>query len=254
MLSAKMREGRSVLDRFRTSGSYRVLFPRIQPRLEAILINTGGGLTGGDRLDVDARVGAGAHLSITTQAAERAYRAASGEARVSSKVSVEKGGHLSWLPQELILFEGASLSRKLEIELHETATLLMVEPVVFGRAAMGERLTDARFVDRIAVDRNGTPLYRDGIHLSGDLDRHLGRIATAQGGGAMASLLYVAPDAEAQRDQVRATLGETGGASLLSEDVLAVRCLAPNAFHLRKRLLPVLDYLSRNTLPQSWRL
>ncbi len=254
MLSAKARDGLSVLDGFRTSGCYRVLFPNRGPRLEAILINTSGGLTGGDTLALEARVGVGAHLALTTQAAERAYRSADDVARVSADITVEAGGHLAWLPQELILYDGAALSRSLKVDLAPTATLLMVEPVIFGRAAMGERLSSARFTDRIDISRDGAPLYRDGLKLSGDVAQQMSRVATGQGAGAMASVLYVAPDAEAQCDAVRAALPETGGASLLADDVLAIRCVAPGAFDLRRHLLPILDRLSRDTLPASWRL
>jgi urease accessory protein len=252
MVSAKRSGAGSALDRYRPSGAMKAMFPRLPGPLQAIVINSAGGITGGDRLRLQAEAGEGAHLVLTTQAAERAYRAASGWGRFDSRLRGAPGSTLFWLPQELILYQGAALERSLHISLEADARLLMVEPVIFGRAAMGERLTDARFRDRISVDRDGLPLYRDGLRLEGDLQAHLAR--AARGAGAMASLLYVGPEAEAHLAPVRADLPPLGGASLLQRDVLAVRLLAEDGFGLRRHLLPILDRLSQDGLPTSWRL
>ena len=254
-LSSKTRGRASVLDGLRQSGATKALFPQGRASLEAIVINTAGGITGGDRFRIDAGAGAGSHLTLTTQAAERAYRAQPGETgRVSTRLSVAEGARIDWLPQELILFEGATLERRLEVDLAPDARLLLVEPVIFGRRAMGERLHDLRFNDRIAVNRDGKPIYRDGLQLSGDLVHTTARPATGGGAGAMACLVYVASDAEAHLAPIRAALPETGGASLIGADILVLRLLAPDGFALRRTLLPVLDRLTDNTLPASWRL
>lgn len=254
-LSSKTVGGRSVLAGLRQSGAFKVLFPRPQETLQAITINTAGGVTGGDRFALDACIAAGTRVSLTTQAAERAYRAQPGETgHIRATATVGDGACLHWLPQELILFNGCSIHRRLRIDLAGTARLLMVEPVVFGRTAMGETLTASHFRDRIDVTRAGQPLYRDALHLRGDIAAKLSRVATAQGAAAVASALYVAPDAAAHLDRVRAFLGDMGGASLLCPDVLALRLVASDSHVLRQHLLPVLDLLSQSTLPASWRL
>ncbi|MBT8410733.1 MAG: urease accessory protein UreD [Octadecabacter sp.] len=250
-IAVKARAGSSVIDTFRTSGSLKVLWPRSATRLDGIVINTAGGVTGGDRMDLRATVGKGAHLGLTTQAAERAYRADNGTARVTTEVTVGEWAALSWLPQELILFDGAALDRRLRVDMADSARLLLVEPVVLGRAAMREKLRDVAFHDRITVNRGGLPLYRDAIRLTGDVQALMARQALGQGAGAMALVLYVAPDAEAHLTPVRALLPATGGATLLQRDVLVVRMLAPDSFELRRALLPVLDRLSEDTLPTS---
>lgn len=253
-LSTKARGQVSAIDRLRSFGSMKALFPRRSGRVEAIAINTSGGLTSGDHLEIGARAGARSHLTLTTQAAERAYRAASGFARMETDLSAGSGAVLHWLPQELILFEGASLCRRLTCELAADARLLLVEPVVFGRAAMGETLRTVSFDDRIAVNRAGVALYHDALHLNGDLVALLARRATGAGAGAMASVLYIAPDAEAHLSALRDLLPDTGGATLLRPDVLALRLLAADSHELRRSLVPVLDRLSADTLPTSWRL
>ncbi len=249
-------QGLTRLRDLRQSGSLRLVFPRThRPDAEAILVNTAGGITGGDQFSLDIEVQTGAALSMTTQAAERAYRAQSGEiARVTTDVSVHDGARLNWLPQELILFDRCALHRRLRVDLAPRARLLMVESVVFGRAAMRETLQDVTFQDRIRITREGRPLYIDGMDLHGDAAAHLARPAIANGAGAMASVVMVAPDAQGHLKTLRALLPQTAGASMLADDVLVIRQLARDSFDLRRNLIPILEHLSNNTLPNSWRL
>lgn len=254
-LSSKRVDARSVIDGLRQSGATKALFPHGRTHLEAIVINSAGGVTGGDQFRVTAHAGPNSHLTLTTQAAERAYRAQPGQTgRVSTRLSVEENARLNWLPQELILFQGADLDRRLTIDLEDTAQLLMVEPVIFGRRAMGEIVTSASFSDRIAVNRAGRPIYRDGVNLTGNLNSTLSHPAIGASAAAMASLLYVAPDAESHLTAIRTALPDTAGVSLLAPDILALRLLAADGFDLRRALLPILDRLTGNTLPTSWRL
>lgn len=241
-------------DLFQT-GALRLVFPHGRSDVEAVLVNTSGGITGGDRFEVEAVAGAGSRLTLTTQAAERAYRAQTGQVgRLTTRLSVQNGAFLRWLPQETLIFEGSALDRRLTVDLARDARFLMVEPLVFGRTAMGETVHNARLWDRITVNRDNRPIYRDGLDLGADIQSQLDRPAVANGGCAMASLVYVAPDVEIHLDAVRALLPETGGASLLAEDVLVLRMVAQDGFQLRKSLVPVLDRLTGQTLPRSWRL
>lgn len=231
----------------------KALFPRAQD-VSAILINTSGGLTGGDRIEIEAEVGAGSQMSLTTQAAERAYRADSGIAQMRSKVTVRAGGRLNWLPQELILYDGCALHRTLEVSLAADAQALIVEPVIFGRLAMGERLSSGVFRDRIHVTRAGAPIYRDAVNLSGDIASLLARGAVCGGAAALCSVVFASPNAEAQLEPLRAMLPPSGAASLLGPDLLVLRLVAADGFELRRALLPVLDRLTGDALPASWRL
>jgi urease accessory protein len=255
MVSSKRGPTGSCIDRLRTSGALKLLFPRRRGMVEAILINTAGGITGGDRFDFSARAGKDSQLVVTTQAAERAYRAQIGQTgRLCTRLDVAQGASLSWLPQETILYQGSALHRRLEVDLKPTARFLMVEPVIFGRRAMGEEVTALSFRDSIAIRRAGTMIYRDGISLKGDVAAQLDRPAIADGARAMANLVWAAPEAAGRLQSVRDLLGTAGGVSLLSEDLLVLRALAPDGFDLRRCLLPILDLLTENTLPQSWRL
>jgi len=255
VLSSKQRGSVSAIDDLHQSGCLRVLFPRGGPALDAVLINTSGGITGGDHIAVSARVGARSALTITTQAAERGYRAQpyqTGE--ITAEIAVGDNAMLRWLPQELILFEGSRLNRRLDINLAVSAKMLLVEPVVFGRVAMGEILQDIQFRDRISIRRSDEPLYLDGVSLAGDASAQLARMAVGNAATAMACVVYVAPDAAAHLGAVRAALPQTGGASLLAEDLLVIRLLAQDSYVLRQSLIPILERLSAGPLPATWRL
>jgi len=254
-MSSKRRAGQSVIDDLYQAGCLRVLFPRGGPSLNAVVINTSGGVTGGDRLSLTARVGENSALTLTTQAAERVYRAQPDETgEIATSLHVAESASLHWLPQELILFDGSRLHRRLDVDLAPTSRALLVEPVVFGRVTMGETLRNTHFRDRIAINRGGLPLYRDGVDLTGDASAQLALIARANGATAMASIIYVAPDAPAHLSALRRILPQTGGASLITDDLLVVRVLGQDSFVLRQSLIPILERLSNAPLPATWRL
>lgn len=253
------RAGATVLKDLRQSGSLKVLFPRNSgDELTAVLLNTAGGITGGDRFDVSAVCGADGHLVVTTQAAERAYRAQPTETgQLRTKLSVQTGGRLDWLPQETILYDYSDLNRRLQIDLARDACALIVEPLVFGRIAMGEVLSQARFCDAIDVRRDGKVLFADRTRLDGPVHQLLQKQATGAGCGAMAGVIYTAPDAERFLDPARALLSQTdapgaGAVSLVRDGLLFARLLAPDSFLLRKSLLPLIRMLSPQPLPRTW--
>ncbi|SFQ94594.1 urease accessory protein UreD [Poseidonocella sedimentorum] len=255
-LSAKRHGARSVLDGLRPQGCLKALFPRHPDPargLEAVLINSAGGITGGDRLAITAHAGPGARLSITTQAAERIYAAQPGETgTLRTTLSAAPGATLNWLPQETILFNRAGLSRALSADLAGDARFLMVESLLFGRRAMGERVTDLRLHDRVEILRDGQPLYLDAARIDGDAEALLDRPATGGGARAMAALVYTAPGAEALLPVLRAGLPRTAGASCIAPDTLALRLLAPDGAALRRLLLPLLARLADGPIPRSW--
>ena len=250
--------GASVLGDLRHAGCLKALFPRSDAdRLSGVLINTSGGITGGDDLRIAAQVGRDSRLSLTTQAAERIYRATGDTAgRVNSTIRVEDRGRLDWLPQETILYEGSALERRLRIDLVGTASCLLVETLVFGRTAMGESLHRLRLSDRIELWRDGAPLFIDRMRLSGDAAVHLARHATGGGAVAMASVLFATapdrPEAAAHLARMRPTLPATGGASLIRPGLLFLRMTAPDSYDLRRYLLPILAQLNDGPLPRTW--
>ena len=253
-LSAKYVEGRSRIDKLHQSGSLKVLFPRNQTSfLQAVTVNTAGGATGGDQFKIDATVKKNARLTLTTQAAERAYMAQEfTAASIQNKVTVEKNAQLHWMPQETILFENSNLSRSLVIDMHETSKCLLVEPLVFGRIASGERLNSVKIRDHIEIRKNGYIHFLEKLFLSNNITEHLRSATIANGANVMVLVVYIGSDAGKLLPVVRSMLPETAGASLVKKDTLVLRALAPNSYEMRHFLIPVLKRLSGNLLPKPW--
>ena len=217
-----------------------------------VLLNTSGGITGGDRLEIVAEAATGSALSLTTQAAERIYRAAEGSARIETRLTVAPGARLDWVPQETILFDGCAMDRRLEVEVARGGRALLSEAVVFGRRLSGERLTRVAVRDRIAVTQDGAPLLTDVTRWDGC--GALARAGVVNGAGAMATLVLVAEEAEALLAPLRAALGPEGGASLPRPGLLVARLLADDGWAVRRRLARALPMLAGSELPANWRM
>jgi urease accessory protein len=242
-------------------GASKIRLPR-RPgdAIEAVAINTAGGLTGGDNLDWEFAAESGAALTITTQASEKVYRAASGVAETRVKLSAGPRARLCWLPQETILFDGSAVTREIDVDLATDAELILVEALVFGRGAMGETVGDCQFRDRWRVRVAGGLVHAEEFRLVGDPSRILATAATAAGGAAMASVLVIGRDSEAALAEVRehfsrapnlaagashVTVGRTGK--------LLARMVAENGYALRKVLAPLIATLHGGEgLPKIW--
>ncbi|GGG73553.1 urease accessory protein UreD [Salipiger pallidus] len=252
-IGVKLRGTRSVISDLHMSGSSKLLFPRPKDALQAVYLNSSGGVTGGDAFDIAARVEPGAHLVMTTQAAERIYRAMPGEpGRVRTEAVLEDGARLDWLPQETILFDGAALDRSLRFDMPANARLLACEALIFGRHAMGEAVHDLRLRDRIELHRDGRLVLADRLHLAGDAAETLARSGVADGAHAMATVVFAALGASAQVDCLREMLPRTAGVSALADDLLLIRMVSVDGFALRGHLAPVLRHLSGADLPRPW--
>ncbi|WP_246693746.1 urease accessory protein UreD [Mesorhizobium sp. WSM4315] len=251
--------GRTRLRRLYQDGSAKIRLPAVSADpLEAVLINTAGGLTGGDRIGWDVDVGANASASITTQACEKVYRAASDQAEVRVKLTVGENARIAWLPQETIVFDRAAFARTLDVELAGGAEALVLEATVFGRLAMGERAAQGTFRDRWRVRQDGLLIHAEDFRIGPDITGALARPAATGGAIAVATLLLVSPRAGAFLDPVREIIGDQGGASawgVQASGKLLARLYAGDGYQLRQRLVPLVGLLNgRAGLPKLWSL
>ena len=240
--------------RLHESGSLRVRFPSPEHEgLSAVFVNTAGGVAGGDRFDIAISAGEGARLTLTTAAAEKVYRAPDAPAQLDISLKAAGGAHLAWLPQETILFDRAKISRRIDIDLAEDASLLLCEIVVFGRAAMGERMNEGEFVDRWRLRRGGKLVFAETVRLDGDIGEKLARPAIVNGGVAIGTALIV-PGDEALVERIREaseTFGGEVGISAWNGFAMARFC-AQDAARLRADMMTVLGRASGVALPRLW--
>ncbi len=252
-IAVRAESGATRLSDLYQSGAAKVRLPRRSlAGAEAILINSAGGLTDGDRLAFHVAAEAGAALTVTTQSCERIYRSLGGRAEVDIRLTVGPGARLDWLPQETILFDRSSLERRLKADIAEDGTLLAVEAVIFGRTAMGESVGQGAFHDRWRIRRGGRIFFADDVAFRGDLAEQLRHNAILAGATATATLFYAGEDAERHVDAVRAALGERGGASAWDGRLLA-RVVAVGSLELRRALVPAIAALRDGApLPRPW--
>jgi urease accessory protein len=238
------RDGIAVM---REAGSAKCRCPR--GSTEAILINTSGGLAGGDLVSIKAEAGEGAALTLTSQAAERVYRTLGPAAEVNVSLSVANNATLMWLPHESIFFEGSALSRRLDVDLAVGASFLAVESMVFGRREMGEHVKHVSVNDRWNIRQGGKLIHAEAFRLGPDW---LQTKASFGENHSTATLAFISENADAVLDHVRAALGPEDGASAWNGKLVA-RLLAKDGFHLRKTLIQVLSAIvGPEKLPKTW--
>jgi urease accessory protein len=248
--------GRTTLSDLHQAGAARVRFPK--PALgddpEAVMLNTAGGLTGGDRMRIEVSLAARCAATITSAAAEKIYRALNSDTEIRIGLDVGDDARLIWLPQPTILFDRARLERRTDVSMTATATLLAVELLIFGRAAMGEDVHRGAMRDSWRVRRDGRLVFADTLLLDGPIASILDKGTTLDGARAAAMLIYAAPDASTRLDEVRALLEPAtsiAGASTWN-GLLVVRAAARNGRTVQKDLEPIIACLASRPLPRVW--
>jgi urease accessory protein len=254
-LAVKSSEGLTRTDRLFQEGAAKIRIPgRPDGAYEAVLINTAGGLTGGDAMDWRFDVASQARVTLTTQACEKIYASTGGAAKVSARISVGSGGSISWFPQETILFDGAHLERAVELDLAGDSTALIVEPVAFGRLAMGETEIQGSFSDSWRVRRDGKFIHAEEFRIGPCISEVTRYSAVLGGAHAMVTLLLLSPLAETLLEEARQITGRNGGVSVWNGKLLA-RLVDVDAYSLRKRLVPLVQLLNQGAaLPKCWSL
>ncbi len=247
--------GESRRARVHEAGSLRVRFPNGTSRatLDAVIVNTAGGMTGGDRFDIEMTVGAGARLAVTTAAAEKVYRSLGPDTQVGVKADIGPGGALAWLPQETILFDQVRLRRTIDIELARDAKLVLAEAIVFGRSAMGEAVLRGRLFDRWRVRIGGALAFAETLRLDGAIAERLAQRAVTAERVAVASVLKIPGDdgaVAAVRAMEKDFAGEVGVSAW--NGLAVARLIAPDGAALRRDLIGVLTALGAGPLPRLW--
>lgn len=250
-------DGRTTISTGYQSGCLRFRIPRTASHdaTVAVLLNTSGGLTGGDRLGQQIAWGSGARASVTSQAAEKVYRALDEAAVIDTQLAIEAGADAEWMPQETILFDRARLRRDMQVRLADTSSFLGIEAVVLGRTAMDETMRSGSLVDRWQIWRDGKLIYADALRIEGAIDEQMQRSAIGAGARAMAVIIHVSSRAASLLNDVREALGGAIGLAAAScwNGMLVTRFLARNGAILRHDMLRALAVLRGGlVMPRVW--
>lgn len=250
-LEVAAREGITRRTHVFEQGSLRVRFPAsTDDDLEAVIVNTAGGIAGGDTATISVKVGDGASLRVSTASAEKVYRSHEATASLSVRLEVGRGATLAWMPRETILFDRARLSRTIDVDLASDSRLLLAEAVVFGRSGMREKIDEGWFSDKWRVRRDGRLVYADTMRLDGAIAETLAEPAVADGGVATAVILLVPADeafVAALRGCGDRLRGEVGASSW--NGMTAVRFCARDGEALRHDLMTALGIALAGPLP-----
>jgi len=253
--------GTQIEDLFERS-PIRVMFPRSEHCAveEAVLINTAGGVAGGDRLEYSVAALPGASIAVTSQAAEKVYRALDNPARVATRLKARESTRLAWLPQETIVFDRARLHRTTEIELFSGAELLALEWLVLGRAAHGEVMVGGSIIDGWRVRKDGRLIWADSFRISGEIFGHLSRKALLSNFNSIATLVYFGPSLDRRLEflwELLPSLGCECAVTLVS-GLIVTRFAAKQSSDLKLALRSFLQQFERELgsrpfrVPKMW--
>ena len=233
----------------REAGSAKV---RLPPGLrEAYLINTAGGIAGGDQFSYEIDLAENTNLVITSQAAERVYQTLGPSATIQSRIKLAANSKLHWIPHETILFDGAALDRRIHIDMANNAQFLGVEATIFGREASGEKIKSVVYREDWRIIRSGKLAHADVISINGAVPNSK---ATLDDARAMATLILIDPKAETFVEELQKTIGKNGGASAWNGKLVA-RFIAKDGMILKKAIVSALSVLaSPAELPRTWAL
>jgi urease accessory protein len=259
-LAVDAADGQDSIRDLHQSGCGRLLFParlRSDP-VEAVVVNTAGGLTGGDRFDITVSVGQGARAIVATQACEKVYASSGPAAKLATRLTAKQGAVLRWLPQETILFDHSVLERSLVIDMAEDADVLAGEAILLGRQAMGEELTTASLRDRWRIRRDGRLVFAEETAAGGSgaewTALRQGKALLGETATALATIVHASPGADSRLDAVRSIMESTGidGGASAFDGLLVMRMVAPSGLALRKSLLQLLEHCIGTRLPRVW--
>ncbi|WP_247268709.1 MULTISPECIES: urease accessory protein UreD [Pseudomonas] len=200
-----------------------------------IIVHPPGGIAGGDRLNISARVEADAWAQITSPGAAKWYRAA-GPAYQQLDLKVAAGATLEWLPQETIVYSAAQAELTTSIELEGDARLFYWDVVALGRPASGERFDLGHFQAHLDIRRDGRLLWHERQRITGNdglLDSPIG----LDGNPVFATLL-VSGEIDAELLERCRSLGHAVRGDLTQlPGLLVARCLASEALLARAWLI-----------------
>jgi len=248
--------GTRVMDIFQRA-PIRIMFPRTTGAAveEAVLINTAGGIAGGDRLQFDVTALPNATIAVTSQAAEKIYRALNEPARIATRLKACDAAKLAWLPQETIVFDRGRLSRETEIDVSSGAELLALEWLVLGRAARGEEVVGGHISDNWRVKKDGRLMWADSFRATDETFPHLHRKALLSNCKAVATLIYFGPHLDARLEFLRGIVPslECHCAATSVGGLIIVRFAAKVSSDLRRALQSLLQQFSEELGPGPFR-
>ncbi|TQL17800.1 urease accessory protein [Zymomonas mobilis] len=250
----------SRLASLRQEGCCRLLFPYPKDHiLEAVTVNISGGIAAGDQIEGFLQCHPNAHLLVTSQAAERIYKARSTDkaATVNTECKIAENAILEWLPHSSIFFDGSKIQRKFAVDMADSSEFLFLESRIFGRQAFNESASHISFYDRLSIRRGNKLIMEDIIQLDTINRRLLSLKAVSQGRPVLSTLVWVSPLAEEKLAELRPLLPNDHNSEFAASawnHMLVIRSLSSNGRENEKQWRRLLHFIRHNrSEPSTWR-
>ncbi|MGB2463484.1 MAG: urease accessory protein UreD, partial [Candidatus Puniceispirillaceae bacterium] len=244
------------LEELYQSGCAKLMLPKTYGEMtEAVMLNTSGGITGGDRLNVKIQVENGAVVA-TSQTAERLYRSITEPAKIEITLRAYNAATLHWLPQETIIFDGAELDRTVCLDMSADSKCLLAETIVMGREAMGEDIRVCHFTDNWRLYREGQLFHAESLRLTDRVAEIMAVPAGGNGARLLSTILYAGFDAEQKAGLLTSVVETCSSKCAMScwNDRLVIRLMSPHPRFARADIKELLCALSGQPLPRVWQV
>ena len=238
------------------SGCSKLMLPKTYGIMkEAVLVNTAGGITGGDSLYTNITA-SDCNLVVTSQTAERFYRSNMQPGSISIVLKVENGAKLHWIPQETILFEGAAVDRTIKLDMAYDCDCLLAETLVFGREAMGEKIRTCHFTDQWRLYKEGELFHSEAMRMTGDMEKLLDSQAGASGARIISTIICAGPNTELLwpiAEKKLLSMRSVSAASFFNGKMI-IRILNSHCSQGRTEFNQMLMELRKQPMPRVWQL
>jgi urease accessory protein len=145
-------------------------YPEGEGVVHVVVLHTAGGIVGGDLLKANIELKQDSKVLLTTATAGKVYRSLAEVSQQKIICNLASGSCLEWLPQEMILFNGAIYHQQMQIELAEGAIFLGWDINRYGRTAAGQRYISGNYLSDIEITQAGSPLWIDRQNIIGDIE------------------------------------------------------------------------------------
>jgi len=242
--------------KFFQSGCCKILNPKNYNEFkELVLINTAGGITCNDNIEINAVIN-NSQLNVCTQTAEKIYAGIGDPARVEININLNNST-MYWLPKELILFDNSKLRRNININLSDNSNLIFCETTIFGRKAMSEKIKNISFSDQWKIYSNSSIKHFEAINIKGSTIDNFKNNYTFSNQSSLSTILIfgdIVHQLESVLRKVKKNLGNHFCEMTKFDDKIIIRCLADDNYDLKKTLNFIMKNIIHDKLPKSWDL
>ena len=222
---------------------------------DLVLINTSGGMTCDDEIDINLSV-IDSNVSITTQAAEKIYAGIGDPARVEINMNLNNST-MYWLPKELILFDNSKLRRNININLSVNSNLIFCETTIFGRKAMSEKIKNISFSDQWKICTNSSIKHFETINIKGSTINNFKNNYTFDNQSSLSTILIFGDIIHQLEPELRKIIKNVENhycEMTKFDDKIVIRFLANDNYDLKKTLNFIMKNIINDKLPKSWDL